>query len=117
MVSNTVTLTKTQLIVEPTLLNKILGLKGKITIPIEHIDGATIDEGILQEGKGVKAPGANFPGKSVGTWHKNGEKVFYNLNHKEVPVVISLSHEELDRLVLGVENPKDFVNTLNKMVL
>lgn len=93
MVSNKVTLTETQLIVEPTFLNKILGFKGKITISINHIDGATIDEGFLQERKGVKAPGANFPGKSVGTWNKNGDKIFYNLNHKEVPVVINLSQE------------------------
>lgn len=117
MVSNKITLTQKEMIVEPTFLNKILGLKKRIIIPIDNIDGATIDEGILRDGKGIKALGANFQRKSVGTWHKNGEKVYYNLTHKEIPVVINLSHEELDRLVLGVENPKDFVNKFNNIVL
>lgn len=117
MASNTIILTKTDMVIEPTLLDKILGFKGKMTIPLNHIDGASIDEGIFQEGKGIKAPGANFPGKSVGTWHKNGERIFYNLSHKEIPVVINLSNEKLDRLVLGVDNPKDFVNQLNNLVL
>src|SRR5215471_2405961 len=110
MASNNVKISSSELEVEPVGLNKILGFQGKMSFPLSCVKGATIDEGILSEGKGIKAPGANFPGKSVGTFRKEGEKVFYNITHKEIPVFDGLENEKFDRLVLGVENPKQLVD-------
>jgi hypothetical protein len=55
-------------------LDKLWALKSKLTIPLAHVRGATVDPGILGEPKGVRAPGTHVPGViTAGTFHQDGE--------------------------------------------
>lgn len=112
---NRVEIMNDQLIVRPQGINKLAALKTKIEIPLSHVQGASLDEGILNEYKGFRQPGTNLPGYWAGTFKKDGEKTFFNVSRKEKPVVIQLKNEEYIRLVLGVEEPEDLVDKINNL--
>ena len=76
---NTVTVTDTQLRVEPRGLDKMWSFTRLLEIPLEHVRGATIDPGAASESKGLRAPGLGLPGKWSGTWHQDGERHFWNV--------------------------------------
>lgn len=113
---NKVQIIDNKLIVTPQGINKLTSMKGKLEFPFTHILGATIDEGILDESKGLKGPGTAIPGYWAGTFTKNGEKTFYNIKRSHKPVVIQLQHEYYTRLILGVENPNQLVDTINNNI-
>ena len=50
--NNTATLTDTHLIIEPRGLDKLWSFTGSITIPWDHVRGATHDPGMKNEPKG-----------------------------------------------------------------
>ncbi|MFT8705495.1 hypothetical protein [Bifidobacterium aquikefiricola] len=110
---NKVTIAGRMLQIEPQGLDRVWSFKTKLVIPIEHIVGATEDPGILDETKGLRAPGLHVPGKWAGVFSKNGERTFWNVARPECPVVIQLRGEQYERLVLGVENSRDLVDRSN----
>ncbi|KRL00276.1 hypothetical protein FC81_GL000053 [Liquorilactobacillus capillatus DSM 19910] len=110
---NKVMITDNKLVVVPQGLKKLFAVKDRLEIPLENISGATIDEGILNESRGIKAPGTSMPGYYAGTFHKDGEKTFFNIKRSSTPVVIQLQHEEYTRLVIGVEDARMLVNKIN----
>ncbi|KRL96271.1 hypothetical protein [Limosilactobacillus equigenerosi] len=110
---NKVTLTPDALIIIPQGLDKLWALKKQLTIPLSHVMGATIDPEILQEFKGLRAPGTNVPGYTAGTFHHDGRKTFYNLKHTSTPVVIQLTNDDYDQLVLGIDDARKLVDQIN----
>ncbi|TPR42961.1 hypothetical protein DY124_06690 [Apilactobacillus micheneri] len=89
--------------------------KNNFTIPINNIDGATIDKGIVSDNKGIRNPGINFKGLINGTFVKNGQKSFWNVSKKDIPIVIRLHNEKYDQLILGIDNTK-IVDEINNLV-
>ena len=91
------------LVVEVEGLDRLWALKSRITIPLAHVRGATHDPGIVRDPKGIRAPGTHLPGVLVaGTYHRDGDKVFWDVHDPSDAVVIELSDEEYTRLVIGV---------------
>lgn len=113
---NKIEITNEQLLVVPQGVNKLTSLKNKIEIPLQHVCGATIDEEILNESKGVRAPGTAIGDYWAGSFIKNGEKIFFNIKRGNLPVVIQLVNEKYTRLVLGVDNPKRTVDLINNKI-
>ena len=113
---NKVELTKQTLLVLPQGINKLFATKSKLKFPLEEVAGASIDPGILDEGKGIRGPGTHIPGYWAGVFTKNGEKTFYNIKRGAKPVVIQLKNTELARLVLGVEEPEKLVDQINNQL-
>ncbi|GAB2503398.1 hypothetical protein CATRI_00480 [Corynebacterium atrinae] len=103
--NNTITFTDTDLIVEPRGLDKMWSFTGRLTIPWEHVRGATHDPGTKNEPKGMRAPGLRLGQKLSGTFHNDGERVFWNVNGYENTVVIELVHEHFNRLAISLEDP------------
>lgn len=98
------------LVVEMNGLDKLWSLKSKLTIPLAHVRGATIDPGILGEPKGVRAPGTHLPGViTAGTFHQDGEKVFWAVRDALKAVVVELADEHYTRLVVEVDDPRAVV--------
>ncbi|MBA1434942.1 hypothetical protein [Bombilactobacillus bombi] len=91
-----------QLIVIPRGFDKIWSLKQKLTFPLAHVLGATIDRGIWKDKKGVRNPGLGLPNKLAGTFVQQGERTFWNAVTKETPIVIQLKNEAFVRLVLSL---------------
>ena len=86
---NKVELTKQALLVLPQGSHKFFAMKSKLKFPLEEVAGASIDPGILDEGKGIRGP---------------------------KPVVIQLKNAEFARLVWGVEEPEKLVDQINNQL-
>lgn len=115
MRNNNLEFTDTTLVVEPLGLDKVWSLKGSIDTPWKHVRGATHDPGMKNEPKGLRFPGLRMGEKLAGTFHSNGEKLFWNVSGFENTVVIELTGEEFDRLVLTVDDPVTIVERINSL--
>ncbi|QFZ17162.1 hypothetical protein [Saccharothrix syringae] len=88
-------------------LDKLWALKSTLTIPLANVRGATADPGIAKEPKGIRAPGTHMPGViTAGTFHLNGDRVFWDVRDPAKAVVIELADERYARLVLQVDDPR-----------
>ncbi|MGW3077244.1 hypothetical protein [Kitasatospora sp. NPDC001132] len=95
------------LIVEIEGLDKLWALKSRLTIPLAHVRGATEDPGIAKEPKGLRAPGTHVPGVvTAGTFHVDGERIFWDVRDPAKAVVIQLADERYARLVIQVSDPR-----------
>ncbi|GLY86821.1 hypothetical protein [Actinoallomurus iriomotensis] len=95
------------LVVEMEGMDKLWALKSKLTIPLAHVRGATVDPGILGEPKGIRASGTHVPGViTAGTFHQDGEKVFWAVRDALKAVVVELTDERYTRLVVEVDDPR-----------
>ena len=112
---NTVTITPESLTVEPLGLDKLWSLRRRLEFPAGHVRGATFDPGANSEPKGLRAPGLHIPGKWSGTFHRDGEKSFWNVSAPDRTVVVELVDEDFDRLYLTVDEPRTVVDEINAM--
>jgi hypothetical protein len=88
-------------------LDKLWALKNSLTIPLVNVRGATADPGIAADPKGIRAPGAHVPGViAAGTFHLDGEKVFWDVKDPSKAVVIELADERYARMVIQVDDPR-----------
>lgn len=111
--NNTVTLTDTELVVEPVGLDKLWSVTSSLRIPWGHVRGATHDPGIRDEPKGWRGPGLRMGSKLSGAFHAEGERQFWNVNGFENAVVIELTDEEYNRLILSVADPAGTAAEIN----
>jgi hypothetical protein len=101
------------LVVDVQGMDKLWALKSRLTIPLAHVRGATADPGIVREGKGIRAPGTRVPGVIVaGTFHDDGERVFWDVRDAAKAVVIQLDDERYARLVIEVDDPSSTVDLI-----
>lgn len=110
-----VAVTAGQLIVEPHGLDRLWSFTHRIEIPLDQVRGATYDPEAADEPKGVRAPGLGLPGKYAGTFHKDGERHFWNVSPGSRVVVISLQGHRFDRLYLTVADPRALVDRINRV--
>ncbi|MGI5499211.1 hypothetical protein [Lentzea sp. CA-135723] len=103
------------LVVEMEGLDKLWALKSRLTIPLANVRGATVDPGIVDEPKGIKAPGTHVPKViTAGTFHHDGEKVFWAVRDAQKAVVVELADETYTRLVVEVDDPRAVVEMVEK---
>lgn len=102
-----VTVQDNDLVVTIEGLDKLWALKSSLTIPLRNVRGATVDPGIVKESKGIRAPGTHLPGViTAGTFHQEGERIFWDVRDAAKAVVIELADERYARLVVEVEDPR-----------
>ncbi|MEH0407480.1 hypothetical protein ACIRVI_00510 [[Kitasatospora] papulosa] len=88
-------------------LDKLWAFKSRLTIPLANVRGATVDPGIATDFKGIRAPGSHLPGVIIaGTFHHDGDKVFWDVKDASKAIVVELADEEYTRLVLQVDDPR-----------
>jgi len=105
------------LVVDVEGMDKLWALKSRLTIPLQNVRGATADPGIVREGKGFRAGGAHVPGVIVaGTFHDEGERIFWDVHDAEKAVVIQLDDERYARLVIEVADPTSTVDLVEAAV-
>ena len=96
-------------------MDKLWALKSRLTIPLAHVRGATVDPGIVSEDQGLKLGGSRIPGVIVaGTFVQDGERVFWDVHDKTKTVVIELHDETYGRLVVQVHDPRSAVELVER---
>lgn len=94
-------------------LDKLWTLKSRLTIPLTHVRGATADPGIVGESKGWRGSGTHIPGViTAGTFHQDGQKIFWDVHDKDKAVVIELVDDTYRRLVIEVDDPRATVELI-----
>ncbi|MEJ2666880.1 MAG: hypothetical protein P8Z81_07255 [Deinococcales bacterium] len=87
-------------------LDKILAFRGHLEVPLRHVRDARADPSAAREWRKLKLVGANVPGVvTAGTFLEHGRRVFWDVHDPEKAVVVGLSHERYDELVVQVEDP------------
>lgn len=111
----TISIDGNELVVEVQGLDKLWALKSRLTIPLAHVRGATEDRGIAREPKGWRGPGAHIPGVVVaGTFHQDGQKVFWDVHHNDTTIVIELRDDTYQRLIIEVDDPHATVELIER---
>ena len=115
--STSVTLTADALVIKPIGLDKLWSFTRQLTIPLQHVRGATLDPHAAAEPKGLRHPGLAVPGKWAGTFTKDGDTCFWNVSSRRAghqrTVVIQLDQQEYQRLYLTVADPRGTVDAIN----
>ncbi|GGT13622.1 hypothetical protein [Streptomyces purpureus] len=110
-----ITVENTTLVVTVEGLDKLWALKSRLEIPLVNVRGATHDPGIIRERKGVRAPGTHLPGViTAGTWHHEGERIFWDVRIPAKAIVIELADERYTRLVVEVDDPRAVVTLIEQ---
>ncbi|MFG1925264.1 hypothetical protein [Cryptosporangium sp. NPDC048952] len=113
----TVSIAGDDLVVEIEGMDKLWSLKSRLAIPLVNVRGATADPGIKADPKGLRAPGTHLPGVlTAGTFHQDGERVFWNIRDGARAVVIALTDERYARLVVEVPDPAATVELIERAV-
>jgi hypothetical protein len=105
------------LTIEITGLDKLWSLKSRLEIPLAHVRGATADPGVAHDRGGWRGPGTYVPGVlTAGTFHQDGDRVFWDVHDPAQAVVIELSDERYHRLIVQVEEPRRTAETINQAI-
>ena len=94
--------------------DKLWSLKSRLEIPMAHIRGCRVDPSVARGWwHGIKAPGTNLPGViTAGSFYQQGKRVFWDVHDPERTVVVELSDERYDELIIEVANPADAIRLL-----
>ena len=103
--NNLISLTDAGLVIEPQGLDKVWSFTKSLSIPWEHVRGATHDPGMKNEPKGWRGPGLRVGSKLSGTFHADGEHQFWNVSGYENTVVIELVDEHFSRIAISLDDP------------
>ena len=104
-----------QLSVQIEGMDKLWSLKSRLEIPLAHVTGAEADPEAVRDWKGWRGPGTHVPGVVVaGTFHHQGDRVFWDVHDAAKAVVIRLTDERYARLVVGVDDPAQTVAAIRQ---
>lgn len=94
-------------------VEKAEALHGDVSVPRAAVVSARIVPDGMDEVHGLRLPGTGFPGViMVGTW-RDGERVTFAVCHGRRPaLVVELTGQRYDRIVVTVENPDEVVARL-----
>ncbi len=110
----TITIAGENLVVVVNGMGKVLALRSELTIPLKHVTGAKADPEATSLPKGLKGPGTRIPGIIyAGTFHKDGEKVFWDVHNSDAAIVIDLENEDFKHLVVEVKDPTETLALIN----
>ena len=95
------------------LVEKAEAVHGDVSVPRAAVVSARIVPDGMDEVHGLRMPGTGLPGVvMVGTW-RDGEKVTFAVCHgRRAAVVLELTGQHYDRIVVTVDNPDEVVASL-----
>jgi hypothetical protein len=92
---------------------RLEAFRGDIRVPRSSVVAARQVPDGLNEVHGIRAPGVALPGVvMVGTWRATGSVTFAACHGHRPAVVIDLSGQPYDRLVVTVDDPEDTLRRL-----
>lgn len=101
------------LVVALGLLDTMLSVRSTMRFPLSCVTNVYVDPVIAEEPRGVKAPGTHIPGVCTkGTFHFDGVKTFWSVLRGTDAIVVELSGQKVDRLVIEQSNPEAIVESI-----
>jgi hypothetical protein len=108
----TVTITSGTLQVRFTTTEKVLGLVRDREFPLSSVKSVHVEANGLATVRGVRAPGLGIPGRLlIGTWRGRG-RTLVCVRRGDPALVVDLSGQGYERLVVGAENAADLARQL-----
>jgi hypothetical protein len=94
--------------------DKLWSLKSELDIPVAHIRGVRPDPAVARGWwHGIRAPGTSLPGViTAGTFYQHDKRIFWDVHNPEKTIVIELSDERYDELIVEVADPDAAVQQL-----
>jgi len=88
-------------------MDRLWALRSRLEIPLAHVSGAEAASEVARGWwQGIRSGGTHVPGViTAGTFHQEGERVFWDVHDPEKAIVIRLRDERYARLVIEVEDP------------
>src|SRR5919202_5671498 len=102
-----VELSQEALIVHVQGMDRLWALRSRLEIPLSHVVNVEADPEVAQRWwYGIRSGGIQVPGViTAGTFHQEGERIFWDVHDPENTVMIRLRDERYNRLVIEVEVP------------
>ena len=101
------------LVVRLGIIDAMLSMRSTMRFPLTSVKNVYVDPVAGEEPKGFKAPGTAIPGTlTKGTFHFDGVKTFWNIWRGTLVVVVELSNEKFDRLVIEQAYPEAIVGKI-----
>lgn len=105
------------LVVRLGIIDAMLSMRTTMRFPLTSVKSVYVDPVAGEEPKGFKAPGTAIPGTlTKGTFHFDGVKTFWNIWRGTLVVVVELTNEKFDRLVIEQSNPDAIVEKVTKAI-
>jgi hypothetical protein len=94
--------------------DKMWSFRSRLEIPLAHIKSVRADSTIAHGWyHGWRLLGTNMPGVlTAGTFHKDGNNVFWDVHNPDNTIVLELDHEFYDQLIIEVRDPASAVSLL-----
>jgi hypothetical protein len=111
-----VELSQEALIVHVEGMDRLWALRSRLEIPLSHVVNAEADPEVARGWwQGIRTGGTHLPGViTAGTFHQEGERVFWDVHDPEKTVVIQLRDERYARLIIEVEDPGETVAAIQE---
>jgi hypothetical protein len=102
-----VELARDALIVHVRGMDRLWALGSRLEIPLAHVVNVEADPEVPRGWwQGIRSGGTQVPGViTAGTFHQEGERIFWDVHDPEKTVLIRLKDERYSRLVIEVEDP------------
>ena len=102
--------------IDLTRFERFFGLLPSLTIPVAHVRGVAHNDAILSD-IGIRAPGLAWPRRAlIGTFRKWKFKDFVVWRNEPHFIVIDMTGEKWDRIVIGVTDPAPIVATVTSAI-
>ncbi|HEV2211131.1 MAG TPA: hypothetical protein VG167_20390 [Verrucomicrobiae bacterium] len=107
-----------KLILEVEGWDKLWAFKSRLEVPQENIRSVRADPEVAKGlWKGIRAPGTHLPGVIIaGTYYQHGQRIFWDVKDPEKAIVIELSDERYNELIVEVEEPARTVREIQAMI-
>jgi hypothetical protein len=98
--------------------DKLWAFKSRLEIPQENIRSVRADPKVAKGlWKGIRAPGTHLPGVIIaGTYYQKGQRIFWDVKDPQKTIVIELSDERYNQLIVEVEDPTRAVLEIQGMI-
>lgn len=94
-------------------VEKVEAIHGNVTVPRSAITGVREVLDGMREVHGLRVPGTGVPGVILaGTFRQPGRTTFAICHGRRPAIVLDLTDEQFDRIVLTVDNPAAAIGTL-----
>ncbi|MGB0120387.1 MAG: hypothetical protein WBP55_05490 [Solirubrobacterales bacterium] len=104
------------LLVEPSLTERIFALRGDIEVPLTEITDVEVVADGLATARGIRAPGLSIPGyMKTGTWRRSGEKAFVAARRNRPSLKISMAaSSEWSNILVSCDDAEDWAGKLSR---